>query len=140
MVTPDEQRAVQVENAGDDERFWGGIRDMNVANVEGHKGLVALAETKIAEQTAQAAEAAERAAAAKERLERLERGESVSGGLGKKFDRDMAIKAMGMTPRHARYLISIASLTEDELKMLPGHEVIDKAKRRAVRQILRARK
>ena len=31
MVTADEQRAVQEENAKDDERFWGAIRDLNAS-------------------------------------------------------------------------------------------------------------
>ena len=141
MVTPDEQRAVQAENAKDDERFWGGIRDLNASGVEGHKGLIALAERKMTEQTASAAEAAERAAAAKDRLERLERGESVSGGLGKRPDFDKIMKAAGVTPSNARHMMQIASLTQEEFESLPsGVEAMEKAERRAVRQILRARK
>src|SRR5271155_5445460 len=50
MVTPDEQRALQAENAKYDEQFWGGIRDLNASGVEQHKSLIASAEKKIAEQ------------------------------------------------------------------------------------------
>ena len=46
MVTPDEQRAVQEENAKDDERFWELMRDLNAADAEGHKLLIASAEAK----------------------------------------------------------------------------------------------
>ena len=31
MVTPDEQRAIQEENAKDDERFWDALRDLNAS-------------------------------------------------------------------------------------------------------------
>ena len=76
---------MQAENAKDDERIWGAIRDLNASGVERHKSLIASAEKKIAESRG-SAEAAERAATAKDRVERLERGESVSGGLGKRLD------------------------------------------------------
>jgi hypothetical protein len=33
MVTPEEQRAVQEENAKDDERFWDAMRDIGASNV-----------------------------------------------------------------------------------------------------------
>jgi hypothetical protein len=79
-------------------------------------------------------------ATAKERLEKIKRGESVAGGLGKKMDREAMIKAMGITENDALHFMRIASLTEAELKLLPGVEAMDKAKRRAVRRILRARK
>ena len=35
MVTPDEQRAIQEENAKDDERFWDTMRDVNASAIEG---------------------------------------------------------------------------------------------------------
>jgi hypothetical protein len=49
MVTLDGQRGVQEENAGDDERFWGVMQDMNAASAEGYKGLVDSTETKLRE-------------------------------------------------------------------------------------------
>jgi hypothetical protein len=99
MVTPDEQRAVQEENAKDGERFWGAIRDLNASGAEEHKGLIARAERKIAEQTASAAKAAERANEAKECLERIKRGESVPGGLGKRLDFE---KLISLTESHSQ--------------------------------------
>ena len=100
MVTPDEQRAIQEENAKDDERLWGALRDMNAASVDEHKQLIAKAEAKVAEHGRSAAEAAEKANAAQNRLERLKRGESVAGGFGKPLTREdceAALKAAGMT-------------------------------------------
>src|SRR5271169_1402515 len=38
MVTPDEQRAVQAENAKDDERFWGGDRGSERLGRRGAQG------------------------------------------------------------------------------------------------------
>jgi head-tail adaptor len=36
MVTSDEQRDVQEENAKDEESFWGAMRDINAATAEDH--------------------------------------------------------------------------------------------------------
>ena len=146
MVTPDEQRAIQEANAEDDERFWDAMRDIGASSVEGHKALIALAETKIAEYAPKAAEAGERAQAAKDRLERIRRGESVPGGLGKPFDVRAAFKAEGFTERDLRRMRRLASLTEAEMKQASvkvGAEVVDAADRAIeseARRILRARR
>ena len=57
MVTPDERRAIQEANVEGDERFWGAMRDMGTASIEGHKALISSVETKIAEQAPRVAEA-----------------------------------------------------------------------------------
>jgi hypothetical protein len=88
MVTPDEQRELQLENARADERFYGQIADMHVGTAEDHKGLLAAAESTIARSQAAAAEAAGKAAQAKERIARIERGEAVDGGLGRPMTYD----------------------------------------------------
>jgi hypothetical protein len=44
MPTPDEQRAVQEENAKDEERFWGAMRDMSDATIEDQRRLIVPAE------------------------------------------------------------------------------------------------
>jgi hypothetical protein len=146
MVTPDEQRTVQEENAKGDERFWEAMRDMGIASVEEHRALIARAETKIAEQQPKAADAGERAQAAKDRLERIRRGESVPGGLGKPFDVRAALKAEGFTERDLRRTRLLASLTEAEMKQASAKtcaEVVDAADRaieREARRIIRARR
>src|SRR5271166_6309931 len=76
MVTPDDQRAIQEENATADERFWDSLHSMNASLVEGYKGHVALAEMKIAETEPEVAKAADAKEAAKERLEKIRRGET----------------------------------------------------------------
>ena len=68
MVTPDEQRAIQEENAKDDERFWDTMQEMNALSAEGHKLLVASAEAKREEHERLAADAAEKREVARERL------------------------------------------------------------------------
>lgn len=60
MVTPDEQREIQVENAKDNERFWDIIQEMNASSAEGHKLLIASAEAKRQEHERLAAAAAEK--------------------------------------------------------------------------------
>ncbi len=97
MVTPDEQRAIQEENAKDDERFWDTLRDVGASSIKDHKALIARAEAVIAEQAPRVAEAAERVEVAKSRLEKLRRGETVPGGLGKRLDVVRALKAAGLT-------------------------------------------
>jgi hypothetical protein len=143
MVTPDEQRAVQEENAKDDERFWDAIRDLNASTVEEHKGLVKSAEARIAEHAARAAEAAERTDTAKERLERIRRGEVVPGGLGKRLDFERLMRKAGVTPSLLKRAKLLGSLTAEEFesflkKKHLGFEAMDKAMDREARQIIRA--
>jgi hypothetical protein len=147
MVTVEEQRAVQEENAKDDEQFWEAMRDMGAASVEEHKALISSAETKIAEQAPRVAEAGERVEAAKDRLARLARGESVPGGLGKQIDVRAMSKAAGITPAMMRRARLLGNLTEAEFETLldAAHmrkriEAEDKAMEREARRIMRARK
>ena len=49
MATPEDQRTSQEENAKDDERFWDAMRDLGATNLEGHKGMIAKLDVKIAE-------------------------------------------------------------------------------------------
>jgi hypothetical protein len=37
MVTPNEQRGLQLVNAQGDERFWGMLEEMNTSQAEGHE-------------------------------------------------------------------------------------------------------
>jgi hypothetical protein len=55
MVTADEQRALQLENAEADGRFWSSLHDMHAGTVEDRKGLAATVATKISEGEAAAA-------------------------------------------------------------------------------------
>ena len=137
MVTADEQRAVQEENAKDDERFWEVMRDIGASSIEGHNALISSAETKIAEQAPRVAEAGERVETAKDRLERIARGESVGGGLGKPFAVRAALKAEGFTERDLRRMRLLASLTEAEMKQAStkaGAEVVGAADRAIERE------
>ncbi len=117
MVTPDEQRAIQGENAKDDERFWDSMHDMNASMVEGHKALIAAAEAKIAEVAPMVAQSAERHEAARDRLNKIRRVETVAGGLGKRVDLRAMLKGM-LTPDQFRRveLWARASVTEAEFE------------------------
>ena len=146
MVTPDDQRAVQEENAKDDERFWDTMHDMNASTIAEHKALIAKAEAKIADLAPAAANAAENRDAAKDRLERIKRGEAVAGGLGKRFDPIAMLKAMGWTPKDFRQMELQGSLTNAEFETLfePPRstrwlDALDEAFDREVRRIIRAR-
>ena len=145
FLTPDDLRAVQEENAKDDERIWGGIRDLNASGVEQHKILIASAEKKIAGYTAGSAQAAERADAAKDRLARIDRGETVPGGLVKRLDFEKLMREAGIAPALLKRAELLGSLTAEEFESFlkknhVGFEAMDKAMDREARQILRARK
>jgi hypothetical protein len=147
MVTPDEQRAIQEENAKADERFWDTLRGLNASQIEDYKRHVALAEKKIAETEPEVAKAAEKVEIARSRLERLRRGEDVAGGLGKPFGYDdmiAVLKSAGFTPRDFRRLKMAGSLTKAELEVWLKHipaeiEAGDRARDRELRRIIRAR-
>ena len=143
MVTSDEQRDVQEENAKDEENFWGAMRDINAATAEDHKRLAASAEAKLKEHELAAADAADRYETAKERLAKLREGESVSGGLGKQLDVVARMKALGFTPRRMKQMQLMASLSEADfavlLKRADPAAAIDKAIDRELRGVMRER-
>jgi hypothetical protein len=143
MVTAEEQRAVQEENFNDDERFWDAMRDLNAASAEGQKGLIAAAEEKLKGNESAAAHASEQLETAKNRLQRLRQGESVSGGLGKKFDAVAAMKAAGITPSMLRRMRLFNGLTETEFELLLETsrwiDAADKVVERDARRIIRTR-
>jgi hypothetical protein len=102
MVTPDEQRQLQKENAEADERFWSGLHDMHASTVKERKELIAAAQRAVADGEAAATNAAAKAGHARERLAKIERGEDVAGGLGKPVDVEALMLANGFTKRDLR--------------------------------------
>jgi hypothetical protein len=144
MVTPDEQRGVQEENASDDERFWDAMQGLSAATAEDHKRLIASAEAKLKESEHAAADAAKNREIARERLAKLKRGESVAGGLGKKLDIVAMMKA-AFTPREIRRMVLYASLTREDFEAMLDRtggksiDAVDRIGEREARRILRAR-
>jgi hypothetical protein len=121
MVTIDEQRTLQRENAEADARLWEGLHDMNAGQAEGHKEIAAKSARIAADAEKGAAEAAAKAATAKDRLDRLAKGEDVSGGLRKPMtreDMEKILKNAGWTAADIRFTAELgeASLSEDEFK------------------------
>ena len=144
MVTPDDQRAIQEEDANDDERFWDLMRDLGEASIQGHKEMIATFEAAIAEQTPLVADAIERVERSRDRLERLSRGEAVSGGLGKRRYLDSSLKEAGFTDSDLRRFRLMAELTPLELEALCDEmsiagKFVTAARVRAARRIIRAR-
>jgi hypothetical protein len=141
MVTADEQRDLQRANAEADAQFWDGIADVYADTVEDHEGLVAFAESKIANMEAQRADAAENAAKAKDRIARLERGETVEGGLGKPMtaeDAERICRAAGMTASDLRHAQVLAALPEAAIPLIvqAAVEGSDRAAKRTARKLL----
>lgn len=123
MVTPDEQRQLQHENAEADAKFWSGLASMHDGTTEEHKALAGTVQRAIADGEAAAAQAIAQSDAAKERLARIDRGEDVSGGLGKPMTHEDMIAILrkeGFTDRDLRRCRTVAEIAEagalDELQ------------------------
>jgi hypothetical protein len=121
MVTPDEMRDLQRENAEADARLWEGLQGMNAGLAEGHKDVAAKSARIAADSEKRAADAAAKAVKAKERLDHLAKGEDVSGGLGKPMTREQMEKILkdnGMTDSDIRFSVEFAqaSLSEEEFE------------------------
>jgi hypothetical protein len=144
MVTPDEQRALQLENAKADAGQWDRLHGMHAATAEDHKGLATTVASTIAKAEGHAVEAASSAKAARERIERIERGENVEGGLGNPATREefeAALLKAGFTRARLRHCLLLAELGEDELRALMP-EILkhkDRVERAVVRAALRRR-
>src|SRR5262245_32498589 len=107
MVTPDEQRALQLENAKADLTLWSGLRDVDASTISNRENLIAAASTQLAEAKERVAAADESAKTVQARIEAIERGETVQGGFGKPIDVAAFLKSIGWTNaniRHAQLL------------------------------------
>jgi hypothetical protein len=137
-----EKRALQLENAEADERFWSNMQDMNVGTVEDHKRLVANAERAIAGGQSAAADAAGKAAIAKERVERIKKGENVEGGP-KPFtseDYERILRDAGWTKRDIEDSIQVAQVSNVfgfEAMMEETHKARERSERNVVRKLYR---
>lgn len=139
MPTPDEQRAVQLDNAKADAVLWDGLRDLHASTAADHKGLIAGAERRVAAAQVEASKAAAAADAAKERVERIEKGEDVQGGLSKPLDVDATLAKAGWTKRDLRHAALLGLLPESELEGLLDRVMkhTKLAERRATRTYVR---
>jgi hypothetical protein len=81
MVTPNEQRALQLENAEAAVKLWDGMHDMAAGNAEGHKELAAFVQTRLAADQSAMANAATLRTDAKGRITHIKNGENVAGGF-----------------------------------------------------------
>jgi hypothetical protein len=138
MVTLDEQRAKQLENAEADEKFWTRLRDVNEATAEDQRALSAKAEQTASGLQAQAADAAANAATAKERAERIKRGEDVPGGIGKQQTYEDYERIFGKDV--VRHMVKLAQVcealgNETVLKVVMAEK--ERAERAAIRTLHR---
>jgi hypothetical protein len=141
MPTPDDQRAVQLENARGDASFWETLSDAQSAAIEDSKTLLAAMTRTIAEREAAAAKALDKARDAAERLARVERGEDASG-IGRPLTHKDMIAAMGWKPgdiRHAARLSEIEELGAHDDLMADIMKRRGQVEKVAVRAVLRRR-
>jgi hypothetical protein len=109
MVTPDEQRALQLENAKTDAKQWSAVRDLTESDIAAREKLVEHNEAVIAAARPVVAIANEHEQAAQGRIAAVERGEVVEG-LGKPQDWPTLCKTLGISEadlRHYRFLYGI---------------------------------
>jgi hypothetical protein len=143
MVTTDEQRALQLENAEADARFWSSMHDMSAEQVEGRKGLAASAERAVANGQFNMANAAANAAVAKDRVELIKRGENVEGGLGKPMTREdyeRILREAGMTTSDIEHCVQVNRVSDAfgfEAMCKALHEARERAERKVVRRLHR---
>ena len=139
MVTPDEERALQLDNATEDLRQWSAIHDLHAEQAEGHKGIVTVAERDVRDNEAAAARARERVQAAQERIKLIERGEDVSGGLHRPMThKEIAaiLFGAGLTKADVRHMQTMAALPKEAVEIIVDASVA--ASRRASRSKARA--
>jgi hypothetical protein len=115
MVTPEEQRELQLENAKEDERFWSGLHEMNNEQAKGHADIAANAERTAMEAQGRATAAASKATEARERITKIEKGEVVQGGLGKSMtpeDVERILREQGWSTSDLKHCRIIHALSE----------------------------
>jgi len=98
MVTIEEIRALQLENAEADERLWRSLAEAQTERAKENRQLAATIEQAAIEAEARAESARAGAEAAKDRVDRLKRGEVVAGGFGRPLDVERIFRQAGMTP------------------------------------------
>jgi hypothetical protein len=143
MVTINELRALQLENAEADAKLWEDLRDMNRASLEDNKSLATTVERAIAGFQAGAEMAGAKVDAAKERVARIKRGEDVSGGLGKPpTDFERILREAGWTRKdieRADIVHTISQLGGFEELLEEINAAHQQAEPAAVRRVLRRR-
>jgi len=119
LPTPDEQRALQLENAETDERLFSQFEAMFDEKIGGEEALVAKTEAAIAADQTTAADIKTRLSAARDRIARLNNGEAVAGGLGKPVTYEDALaflRAGGWTKADIKRSLLLSTLSGEEFE------------------------
>jgi hypothetical protein len=142
MVTADDRRTLQQENAESDRLFLITLRDLNADAAEGHKRVLATVEKQAVEAQAAVADADAKIASLAERLDRLRRGEDVPSGLSAPATLAELMKAIGWRPsdrRHALLLSAIARAGAHDMMMaeiMRRHRAAEKAAALAIAKLI----
>ncbi|MET3994892.1 hypothetical protein ABID65_006558 [Bradyrhizobium sp. S3.9.2] len=139
MVTPDEQRTLQLDNAKADAQAWDTIADLHAGTAGDHEHLIANAERVKATAAAEQAKAAAEAARAKDRIARIERGDNIDGGLGKPLTVAELIES-GFTKaelEHFRQVNEVSNAFGFDTMLKAIREANDRAERSTLRALHR---
>jgi hypothetical protein len=118
MVTPQEQRELQLSNALAEATAWEAVAGICDANAEDSKRLLVSADLTLGAYASAAKAAANAASAAKDKLARLQHGENVGGGLGKPKDIEAVLIEAGLTKADMRRAIRSAEFNEEEFEAI----------------------
>jgi hypothetical protein len=110
MPTPDDQQAVQLEQAQADAKFWQALAEGGAEDIEAHKGLVATAQRDLGASERAAAEIAAKADAARDRVARTERGEAVA--VPPPLTRKDMLRITGMTEAEMQHCVRVHEIAE----------------------------
>jgi hypothetical protein len=111
MPTVDEVHALHLDEAKQHETAWRMRHVQTEGSVEENKLRLKAAERMVAEGEPLVASAAEEVKAAEQRRERVERGENVPLP-----GKPPTLKELGITPAHARHMMTMSSLTPEQFE------------------------
>ena len=138
MVTGDERRALQLEAAKADLKFWEVMQESNEEMSGGYRAMATDADRHSTAAKQAAEGAAKHAAAAKNRIDRLDRGEDI--GATTKVDMRALAHSVGITDADMRHWANVARIykvgAENEYLNAIGPD--QQRERRIARKILRA--
>ena len=138
MVTGAERRALQLEAAKDEAKFWDVMQESNEEMSASHRALATTAERTGIETKQAAEDAAKHVAAANDRIARLERSEDIGGTT--KTDLRQLLRNAGVTDSDIPHWCNLARIHElgaDE-EYLEAIGPNEQRERRIARKIRRA--
>jgi hypothetical protein len=123
LMTQDDLRTLQRDNARTDVDRWTAMRDLTAGVVADKERLVVHLNEEIAEGKKLVADGDDRVKGAQGRIDAIERGEPVQGGLDKPEDIRAFLKSLGWTDADQRHARLMALIPEERIYELSERSV-----------------